>query len=39
VVFNNNVNSKKLKSVEEIAMAVAIVHNLVRIGGWEVILT
>jgi hypothetical protein len=32
VVFHNNVNSKKLKSIEEIATAVAIAHNLVRIG-------
>jgi transposase-like protein len=31
--FYNNVNSKTLKSIEEIATAVAIVHNLVRIGG------
>jgi transposase-like protein len=35
--FYNNVNSKTLKSVEEIATAVAIVHNLVRIGRGEVI--
>ena len=37
--FHNNVNSKKLKSIEEIATAVAIVHNLVRIGRREVIPT
>ena len=37
--FHNNVNSKTLKSIEEIATAVAIAHNLVRIGGGEVILT
>jgi transposase-like protein len=37
--FHNNVNSKTLKSIEEIATAVAIVHNLVRIGRREVILT
>jgi hypothetical protein len=30
--FHNNVNSKTLKSIEEIATAVAIVHNLARIG-------
>jgi transposase-like protein len=30
--FYNNVNSKTLKSIEEIATAVAIVHNLIRIG-------
>jgi transposase-like protein len=35
--FHNNVNSKTLKSIEEIATAVAIVHNLVRIGRGEVI--
>jgi transposase-like protein len=37
--FYNNVNSKTLKSIEEIATAVAIVHNLIRIGGGEVIPT
>jgi transposase-like protein len=37
--FHNNVNSKTLKSIEDIAMAVAIVHNLVRTGRGEVILT
>ena len=37
--FHNNVNSKTLKSIEEIVTAVAIVHNLVRIGGGEVIPT
>jgi len=37
--FYDNVNSKTLKSIEEIAKAVAIVHNLVRIGRGEVILT
>jgi transposase-like protein len=37
--FHNNVNAKTLKSVEEIATAVAIVHNLVRIGRGEVIPT
>jgi transposase-like protein len=35
--FYNNANSKTLKSIEEIATAVAIVHNLVRIGRGEVI--
>jgi transposase-like protein len=35
--FYNNVNSKTLKSIEEIAIVVAIVHNLVRIGRGEVI--
>ena len=37
MVFHNNVNSKTLKSIEEIATAVAIVHNLVRTGRGEVI--
>ena len=40
--FYKNMNSKRLKSIEEIATAVAIVHNLVRtgeIGGGEVIPT
>jgi transposase-like protein len=39
--FYNNVNSKNLKSIEDIAMAVAIVHNLVRtvIGRGKVIPT
>jgi len=37
--FHNNVNSKTLKSIEEIATAVTIVHNLVRIGRGEVIPT
>jgi transposase-like protein len=37
--FHNNVNSKTLKSIEEIATAVAIVHNLVRMGRREVIPT
>jgi hypothetical protein len=33
--FYNNVNAKTLKCIEEIATAVAIVHNLVRIGRRE----
>ena len=37
--FYNNLNSKRLKSIEETATAVAIAHNLVRIGRGEVILT
>ena len=37
--FHNNVNSETRKSIEEIANAVAIVHNLVRTGRGEVILT
>jgi hypothetical protein len=39
VVLHNNVNSKTLKSIEKIATALAIVHNLVRIGREEVIPT
>jgi hypothetical protein len=37
--FHNNVDSKTLKSIEEIATAVAIVHKLVRTGRGEVIPT
>jgi transposase-like protein len=37
--FYNNVNAKTLKNIEEIATAVAIVHNLVRTGRGEVIPT
>jgi hypothetical protein len=39
IIEYDNVNSKTLKSIEEIATAVAIVHNLVRIGRGEVIPT
>jgi hypothetical protein len=39
VVFHNNVNSKTLKSIEEIAITVAIVHNLVKTGRGKVIPT
>jgi hypothetical protein len=35
--FHNNINAKTLKSIEEIATAIAIVHNFVRIGRGEVI--
>jgi putative transposase len=35
--FYNNVNSKTLKSIEEIATAVAIMYNFVRTGRGEVI--
>jgi hypothetical protein len=38
-VFHNNVNSKTLKSIEEMTSAVVIMHNLVRIGREEVIPT
>jgi hypothetical protein len=37
--FHNDINTKTLKSTEEIATAVAIAHNLVRIGRGEVIPT
>jgi hypothetical protein len=37
--FHNNINTKTLKSIEEIATAIAIVHNLERIGRGEVIPT
>jgi hypothetical protein len=31
--FYNNVNSEKLKSIEEVAKGVALIHDLVRTGG------
>jgi putative transposase len=34
--FYNNVNSKKLKCVEELVTANAIMHNIIRAGGEEV---
>jgi transposase-like protein len=37
--FYNNVNSKKLKSLEELVTAIAIMHNIIRAGGEEVIPT
>jgi hypothetical protein len=37
--FYNNVNSKKLKSLEELVTAIAIMHNVIRAGGEEVIST
>jgi transposase-like protein len=37
--FHNNVNSKKLKSIEELVTAIAIMHNIIRAGGGEVIPT
>jgi transposase-like protein len=37
--FYNNVNSKKLKSLEELVTAIAIMHNVIRAGGEEVIPT
>jgi|FaiFalFF_MnMetaG_3_1042247.scaffolds.fasta_scaffold00559_16 hypothetical protein len=35
----NNVNSKKLKSLEELVTAIAATHNILRAGGGEVIPT
>jgi hypothetical protein len=37
--FYNNVNSKKLKSLEELVTAIAIMHNIIGAGGEEVIPT
>jgi hypothetical protein len=37
--FNNNVNSKKLKCVEELVTAIAIMHKIIRTGEEEVIPT
>jgi hypothetical protein len=37
--FYNNVNSKKLKSLEELVTAIAIMHNIIRARGEEVIPT
>jgi transposase-like protein len=37
--FYNNVNSKKLKSLEELVTAIAAVHNIIRAGGEGVIPT
>jgi hypothetical protein len=39
VVFHNNVNSKTLKSLEELVTAIAAVHNIIRAGGEGVIPT
>jgi hypothetical protein len=35
--FYNNVNAKKLKSIEELVTAIAAMHNIIRAGGEEVI--
>jgi putative transposase len=35
--FYNNVNSKKLKSMEGLVTAIAAMHNIIRAGGEEVI--
>ena len=37
--FYNNVNSKKSKSVEEVVTAIAIMHDVTRARGEEVITT
>jgi hypothetical protein len=37
--FYNNVNSKKLMCVKELVTAIAIIHNIIRAGGEEVIPT
>jgi putative transposase len=37
--FYNNINSKKLKSIEELVTAIAMMHNIIRAGGEEVIPT
>ena len=37
--FYNNVNAKKSKSVEELVTAIAIMHDVTRARGEEVILT
>jgi hypothetical protein len=38
-MFYNNINAKNLKSIEELATAIAAMHNIIRAGGEEVILT
>ena len=38
-MFYNNVNSKKLKCIEELVTAIAIMHKIIRAGGEEVIPT
>jgi hypothetical protein len=37
--FYNNVNAKTLKSIGELVTAIAIMHNIIRAGGEEVIPT
>jgi hypothetical protein len=37
--FYNNVNSKKLKSIEELVTEIAAMHNVIRTGGEEAIST
>jgi transposase-like protein len=38
-MFYNNINAKKLKSLEELATAIAATHNIIRAGAEEVIPT
>jgi hypothetical protein len=37
--FHNNMNAKKLKSIEELVTAIAAMHNIIRAEGEEVIPT
>ena len=37
--FYNNINTKTLKSLEELITATAAMHNIIRAGGGEVIPT
>jgi hypothetical protein len=37
--FYNNMSSKRLKCVEELVTAIAIMHNILRAGGEEIIPT
>jgi transposase-like protein len=37
--FYNNINSKKLKSIEELVTAIAMMQNIIRAEGEEVIPT
>jgi hypothetical protein len=37
--FYNNINAKTLKSIEELVTAIAIMHNIIRAEGEEVIPT
>jgi hypothetical protein len=37
--FYNNVNAKTLRSIEELVTAIAIMHNIIKAGGGEVIPT
>jgi hypothetical protein len=37
--FHNNVNSKTLKSIEELVTAIAVMHNIIRARREEAILT